>query len=169
MTSIRSLLDKHYMVHQHVLGDMVAAKASALPRVTPDNERAVVMLVHGLYRKAVALGSRYYGMASVAHGHGSFSRFPDMPISDDHIMNAIRKSDNVPGALHTLVLSGARDVIIKSSLIDMSSDGWDRIAEPGACDFCRAQTGGGEVFPTHYNCECIAAPKFKEARANVRS
>jgi hypothetical protein len=156
MTSIRSLLDKHYMVHQHVLGDMVAAKASALPRVTPDNE-------------AVALGSRYYGMASVAHGHGSFSRFPDMPISDDHIMNAIRKSDNVPGALHTLVLSGARDVIIKSSLIDMSSDGWDRIAEPGACDFCRAQTGGGEVFPTHYNCECIAAPKFKEARANVRS
>lgn len=159
------------MAHQHALGDLVMAKASVLGQVSATSDQ-VRLLINHHYGHAVAMGARYYNLASVAAGHNGLVRFPSVAISPDHIDNALAKAggNNLPGAIQSLVLGGARHTIIAASAMDPTSTGWDRMPEPGACDFCTSKSGpGGPDFPAHYNCNCIAAPVFKEVVNNGRS
>jgi hypothetical protein len=164
VTTLRKLLDRHYMIRQHHFGDIVRMRAEALHTLNPTNDQ-VDLLVRHHHRHAVALGSHYYNLAATAHGFPHVHKFPPVHMNPRHVTNAIvqAQGDNIPGVIQGLVLSGAREVVMATSALDPNADGWDRIAEPGACQYCRIQQGpGGDSFPAHYNCECIAAPRFRE-------
>jgi hypothetical protein len=69
--------------------------------------------------------------------------------------------------LQTRVADWARATIIGSSLADPGADGWQRVASPTACAFCRMLAGRGAVyseasvdFAAHDKCLCSATPAF---------
>lgn len=58
-----------------------------------------------------------------------------------------------------------RDTILANTRLDPDAAGWRRIANPGACGFCRMLAGRGAVykratvqFASHENCFCSAQP-----------
>lgn len=61
-----------------------------------------------------------------------------------------------------------RDTIVGNRRKDPASVGWKRIANPGACRFCRFLAARGAIykqdtatFASHPHCFCSAAPVFK--------
>jgi hypothetical protein len=164
----RKALDQYYVTQHHALGDIVWMKAAALQTLNLKDEHVNRLVMHH-HVHAVALGSRYYNLAAVSHGHKPLRHFPDVSLNSRHIDNALAKArdstnGDIPGAIHTLVMSGARNAVIRAAILDPAAEGWDRVPEPGACDFCTGQAGpGGDSFPAHYNCNCIASPRFRGA------
>lgn len=60
-----------------------------------------------------------------------------------------------------------RDTILGNRSRDPEAVGWKRLANPGACGFCRMLAGRGTVyrsrtvrFASHANCYCSAVPVF---------
>jgi hypothetical protein len=66
-------------------------------------------------------------------------------------------------ASQRLVLDGARDTIMVSSVKDPSKPGWIRIGT-GDCDFCKERLGQrtttSTIFDSHDGCGCGAVPGF---------
>lgn len=63
---------------------------------------------------------------------------------------------------------GYRDTILTNRRADSEAIGWQRIASPIACKFCRFLAANGAVykestvrFAAHGDCSCTAAPVFK--------
>jgi hypothetical protein len=142
---------------QNVLGDSVFAAASAIPT------SKVPLLVKSRYPHSVAMGARFFNLMSVASGNSGLVKFPHVTLAPDHISNALAKAGpgQLAGAAQALVLSGGRDLITQASEIDPFCDGWDWISEPDACDYCAGRAGPGTgSFNAHYNCGCIARPRF---------
>jgi hypothetical protein len=52
--------------------------------------------------------------------------------------------------------------------------GWERVSNPGACDFCQQVNGafvygGSEPLPLHANCGCSAVPVLRESGRRERT
>jgi hypothetical protein len=159
MSKLHSVATDHYMNTQRILGDHVFSAASVIPAGKAHD------LVASRYSHSVALASRFYNLMSVASGNSGMKKFPSMSIAPEHIDNALSKAGpgQLPGAVQALVLSGGRDLITQTSLLDPLAEGWDWITEPGACDYCRSRSGSGSGdFKAHYSCGCIASPRFRE-------
>ena len=63
------------------------------------------------------------------------------------------------------VLEPPRLTIVQSTAADPRARGWERVARPGACDFCVLLTKRGAVyteatakFESHGHCHCVSAP-----------
>jgi len=83
-------------------------------------------------------------------------------------------TDTPADALKTLlsatgkyVLAAPRETIARATDRDPQAVGWQRVARPGACSFCRMLTGRGGVyrrdtvhFASHGKCNCGAAPSW---------
>lgn len=74
----------------------------------------------------------------------------------------------IAGGLQRRIWDKARKVITDSSVIDPESRGWQRLAGPGSCGFCRMLESRGGVytsetvkFGSHDNCTCVATPAWK--------
>jgi hypothetical protein len=74
----------------------------------------------------------------------------------------------ISGALTTRILDAARETITESSIADPAAQGWQRVADAGACGFCLMLESRGEVytedsadFASHDHCGCSAEPAFE--------
>lgn len=72
------------------------------------------------------------------------------------------------GGVTKRIANAGRGTVIGSSVADPVADGWQRLASPGSCGFCRMLAGRGAVyreetvnFGAHDNCLCQSAPAFK--------
>ena len=68
----------------------------------------------------------------------------------------------------------ARETIINSIDADPAGYGWQRVARPGACKFCRMLAGRGGVytrksvwFASHDSCNCGACPSWDDSLPEV--
>lgn len=75
--------------------------------------------------------------------------------------------NNLSGALQLVVTDAYMGTIGGSSIADPAARGWQRVANVGACDFCRMLEGRGEVyseagvlFGAHDHCGCSGEPAF---------
>jgi len=71
------------------------------------------------------------------------------------------------GGMQRRVTNVARDTIITSSIEDPGAIGWQRVARPTGCAFCRLLAGRGAVytensadFASHDFCHCVAQPAW---------
>lgn len=69
------------------------------------------------------------------------------------------------GAASRLVLNAGRDTVTRTAIRDGA--GWQRVASPGACDFCQMLADRGAVyreatvhFRSHNFCTCAAEPVY---------
>lgn len=72
----------------------------------------------------------------------------------------------VSGGLQRIVADAARETVVRSSVQDRSSAGWQRIGS-GECGFCTMLIRRGAVysdrtvrFASHDHCRCVAVPSF---------
>lgn len=83
----------------------------------------------------------------------------------------------VAGSTSGLVLSGARDTILASSLTDGQAGGrWQRVTSGDPCAFCTMIASRGPVFSAdaggfeaHDNCACMAEPAYDGTRLPAAS
>lgn len=82
---------------------------------------------------------------------------------------------NLVGGLQYDVTNAYMGTIAGSSLADPAANGWQRVADAGACDFCRMLESRGSVysaegvlFGAHDHCGCSAEPDFKGAPLPVK-
>jgi hypothetical protein len=75
---------------------------------------------------------------------------------------------NLAGGLQETVTDAYMGTIAESSLADPAAQGWQRVANLGACTFCRMLEGRGSVysetgvlFSAHGHCGCSAEPAFE--------
>lgn len=64
------------------------------------------------------------------------------------------------------VLQPGRDTILRSVAADEEASGWERVARPDACGFCRMLSGRfGKTdwvnYPAHGSCNCTARPLWR--------
>lgn len=128
---------------------------------------------------SVAIAADWYDEARVAQGvPGRFTAVPAVLRNPNtHILVGWALSEALdPESALSLVIGGvtkrianaARDTIQGSAVADPRADGWQRLASPGSCEFCRMIAQRGAVFTeatvkfgAHDNCLCQAAPAFK--------
>lgn len=67
-----------------------------------------------------------------------------------------------------LVTEAGREVVRASVAVDPRSQGWRRVTDGNACDFCRRLAGRGDVykattadFRSHDHCGCSAEPVYR--------
>lgn len=137
------------------------------------------MLIATYGDAAVAIATDWYDEARMASDvPGAFRAIPP-PARDPGVRALIGWSLSEATSLDTvlpLVVGGvtkrianaARDSVQGSAVADPRSDGWQRLATPGSCDFCRMIAQRGAVFRestvnfgAHDSCLCQAAPAFK--------
>jgi hypothetical protein len=75
---------------------------------------------------------------------------------------------NLAGGLQLVTTNAYVGTIAESSIADPAADGWQRVANIGACDFCVMLEGrgsvyseGGVLFGAHDHCGCSGEPAFK--------
>lgn len=75
---------------------------------------------------------------------------------------------NLVGGLQYDVTNAYMGTIAQSSIADPAADGWQRVADAGACKFCRMLEGRGSVyseagvlFGAHDHCGCSGEPAWK--------
>lgn len=83
--------------------------------------------------------------------------------------------DLAHGSLQRLIADMDRGTTIGSSISDPSSNGWRRVTDGNACDFCRMLSGRGAVyreatvnFGAHDHCGCSGVPSFGDDRLAAR-
>ncbi|MCG7284972.1 hypothetical protein MHY85_03165 [Cellulomonas sp. ACRRI] len=89
---------------------------------------------------------------------GAQHLFTDTPTGTlDFLTLAVTKYALYPG----------RATIARSANLDPAASGWQRVARPGACKFCRMLAGRGGVykeatahFASHGDCGCAAVPSW---------
>lgn len=72
------------------------------------------------------------------------------------------------GGTQRRILSWSRQTVMSASLTDPAAEGWQRVASPTACGFCRMLADRGAVFSessvdfgAHDHCSCGAVAAFK--------
>lgn len=133
---------------------------------------------------AASMAAEWYDDMRLAEGvAGSFRAVPQVsPYGADAVDGMVRRAvapmfDEVPdvsAVMRTVVqnagkyvLGAARETVRRNSFIDPRGTGFQRVARPGACDFCIMLVGRGAVykketafFASHGDCNCAAVPSW---------
>lgn len=90
--------------------------------------------------------------------------------TDDATLQAL-----ILGGVQRRIADHLRYTIARSATADPAAAGWQRVAQPGACWFCRALSGRGFVysestadFSSHDHCGCSAVPAWRGKPVPVR-
>lgn len=84
------------------------------------------------------------------------------------------------GGLTRTIADGHRLTVVNNSNADPQARGWMRVAQPGACDFCRmladrvsasgnpgVYTKASAAFKAHDHCQCVVAPSWDKSAREV--
>lgn len=130
---------------------------------------------------AATMAADWYETVRASTGvAGRFRVNPTVVTRTDEVVGTVRR---VAGQLFTATpetaidslvprasqyaLDSARETVRANSLRDPRARGWERVTNPGACDFCVDLANRGAAysedsadFEAHDGCNCIAAPAF---------
>lgn len=140
---------------------------------------------------AASMAAEWYEDIRLSEGvRGSFRALPQSsPYGSDAVDGMVRRAvapmfDEVPdvsAVMRTVaqnagkyVLGASRETVRRNSFIDPRGAGFQRIARPGACDFCLMLVGRGAVykkesafFASHGDCNCAAVPSWDRGAPEV--
>lgn len=150
--------------------------------------RLAPTLVDTYGHMAGTLAADWYDDLRRAEGiPGAYRSTVANPVSPERVQERVRFgastlwTDNpdlfrkfVSAALVGYITEQFGETIATNAAQDPQAAGWQRILEPGACDFCRMLAGRGGVykkstarFAAHHNCRCGARPSWDSSAPEV--
>lgn len=170
------------------MGEIVEYLAG-VPGLTPQQFRNALIVQTNLVVSqygdiAASMAAEWFDDIRVSEGVvGSFRATPQAsPYGADAVDGMVRRAvgpmfDDVPDVAAVMrtvapnagkyVLGAARETVRRNSFIDPRGTGFQRVARPGACDFCLMLVGRGAVykketafFASHGDCNCAAVPSW---------
>lgn len=169
---------------------------AGVPGLTPQQFRNSLIVQTNLVVSqygdvAASMAAEWYDDMRLSEGvRGSFRALPQpSPYDADAVEGMVRRAvapmfDEVPDVTAVMrtvaqnagkyVLGASRETVRKNSFIDPKGVGFQRIARPGACDFCIMLVGRGAVykketafFASHGDCNCAAVPSWDRGAPEV--
>ncbi len=162
---------------------------AGVPGLTPQQFRNSLIVQTNLVVSqfgdvAASLAAEWYDDIRVSEGVvGSFRATPQAsPYGADAVDGMVRRAvgpmfdevQDLAAVMRTVsqnagkyVLGASRETVRRNSFIDPRGTGFQRVARPGACDFCIMLVGRGAVykretafFASHGDCNCAAVPSW---------
>lgn len=166
----------------------IVAYLAGRPDLTPAQFRNSLItqtnLVVSQYGEiAASMAAEWFDDIRLSEGvRGSFRALPQSSPYEDAVEGMVRRAvgpmfDEVPDVSAVMltvaqsagkyVLAASRETVRRNSFIDPRGTGFQRVARPGACDFCIMLVGRGAVykketafFASHGDCNCAAVPSW---------